>query len=262
VKLLHASDVHLAEESDDRWKALVEIVELASERSVGRLIISGDLFDNEEAAEALRVPLRTLFEGAAFDTLIIPGNHDAETFRAGFYFGEGVQVLSDPNWSKNVVEYDDVRIIGIPFEAMDAEEFYRRLRGLSSVLDHDRSNMLLYHGELLDASFDREAFGPERGRYMPSRLAYFAELGVDYVLAGHFHSSFDVRRFGEGGYFVYPGSPVSITRREVGRRHVALIEPGNAPQQIPLDTHHFERVQVMLDAFADQDPIKKIMDKN
>jgi exonuclease SbcD len=204
------------------------------------------------------VPLRSLFEGAKFDTLIVPGNHDAEAFQAGLYFGERVQVLSNPDWSKNVVEYDEARVIGIPFEVMGADEFYRSLRGLRSVLDPDRTNILLYHGELLDASFDREAFGPERGRYMPSRLAYFAELGVDYVLGGHFHSNFDVREFREGGFFVYSGSPVSITRRETGRRHAALIEPGKAPEKIPLNTHHFEQVNVMLDAFADEDPLEKI----
>jgi exonuclease SbcD len=256
--ILHTADLHLIEENDERWKAFKIYLDEATNHEAEIVVISGDIFDTEADAEALRAPMRSLFEGVEYNTLIIPGNHDAEAFRVGLYFGEEIQVFNDPDWAKNVCDRDEVRFIGLPFEPMEADQFHRRLRVLREVIDPDKSNILLYHGELLDASFDREAFGVERGRYMPSRLAYFAELGVDYVLAGHFHTNFDVRGFGEGGFFIYPGSPVSITQREVGVRHAALIELGQAPRQIPLNTHHFERVEVMLDAFADEDPIEVI----
>lgn len=258
MKILHSGDIHLARDEDGRWDSLSEILDIAHEQECAFLAISGDLFDNETDAEALRAALRSSFEDAEFETLIIPGNHDAEAFRAGLYFGEGVRVLKDHDWSQNVVDREEVRIIGIPFEAMTADQFHRRLRSVADLVEADRTNILLYHGELLDASFDQGAFGPERGRYMPSRLAYFAELGVDYVLAGHFHSNFQMRGFGEDGFFVYPGSPVSVTRREVGQRSVALIDPGKAPQEVPLETHHYQRVEVTLDAFADGDPIEVV----
>ena len=93
---------------------------------------------------------------------------------------------------------------------------------------------------------------------MPSRLSFFNELGVDYVLAGHFHSSFDVRRFGDKGYFVYPGSPVSVTRREVGQRKTAFIELGKEPRVIKLDTAHYEKVDVILNAFENEEPLDLI----
>lgn len=244
-----------------RWHAIRAAIESARASQADTLLISGDLFDNEVDAESVRVRLRSLFDEADFETLIIPGNHDKAAFRAGLHFGEGVRVLNDRDWAKNIVDRDEVRIIGLPFEEIGVDEFHRRLRSLVDVIDADRTNILLYHGELLDASFDREAFGAEKGRYMPSRLAYFAELGVDYVLAGHFHSNFQVREFGEGGFFVYPGSPVSITKREIGQRSVALIEPGEAPQQILLDTHHYEQVKVTLDAFTEEDPLDVVRER-
>jgi len=258
MNLVHTGDLHLDSDAGPRWEALEAILSLAKGDEADLLMVSGDLFDSDVDAEALRVPLRSLFDGANFETLIIPGNHDADAFRAGLHFGERVQILNDSDWSSNFVDREDVRIIGIPFQDISADKFHRRLRSLREAVDPDRTNILLYHGELLDVSFDREAFGEESGRYMPSRLAYFAELGVDYVLAGHFHSTFQVREFGEGSFFVYPGSPVSITRRETGRRHAALIEPGEVPKPILLDTHHFEQIKVTLDAFADEDPLERI----
>jgi len=258
MKILHTSDVHLVEEGDQRWDALVEVVAHAKHETVDIFVISGDLFDSNADAEALRVPLRSIFEDAEFETLIVPGNHDAQAYAAGLYFGEGVHVLSNTDWSKNVFDADEVRFIGIPFQEIDSQEFHRCLRGIIDLIDPNLTNILLYHGELLDASFDRGSFGPEAGRYMPSRLAFFEELGVDYVLAGHFHTTFDVRTIGDSRFFVYPGSPVSITRREVGKRHAALIEIGKAPMPIPLDTRHFERVEIILNAFSEDEPLEVV----
>ena len=56
---------------------------------------------------------------------IIPGNHDAEAYTAGLYFGKGVHVLSYQDWSKNVFDTDEARFIGIPFAEMEAQEFRR-----------------------------------------------------------------------------------------------------------------------------------------
>jgi DNA repair exonuclease SbcCD nuclease subunit len=73
-------------------------------------------------------------------------------------------------------------------------------------------------------------------------------LGFDYVLAGHFHRAYDVRQY-DGGYFVYPGSPVSITRAETGRRHAVVVDAGEPPRPVPLDTVHVERVGVVVKPF-------------
>lgn len=256
MKIFHTSDLHLVKENDKRWEALVDVLSHARQNSIGVLVISGDLFNSNIDAETLRVPLRSLFEEVEFETLIIPGNHDAQSYGAGLLFGKGVRLLNNTDWSRNIVDQKDVRFIGIPYAEMDTQELRRRLRGLKDIIDPDQQNILIYHGELLDVSFDRNSFGAETGRYMPSRLAFFEELGVDYVLAGHFHTSFNPRKFGDNGYFIYPGSPVSITRREIGKRHAALIEPGEEPIPIPLDTHHFERVEVSLDAFSNEDPLE------
>ena len=262
MKILHTADLHLRALGDERWTALEAIVEACKAEGVSLLAICGDLFDTDAAAEDLRTSIRELFSGNQFHTVIIPGNHDTASYRAGYYFGEQVTFFNNEDYRENVYDLDSARIIGIPFEDIEATEFLRKVRSLAPVLTEDRTNIILYHGELLDAFYSRSDFGPEgERRYMPARLSYFAELGVDYVLAGHFHTKFDPRSIEPDGYFVYPGSPVSITRREVGRRRVNLFEVGGPPGEYLLETEHFEQVDIVLNPVSDPDPLNRVRDR-
>lgn len=258
MKILHSSDFHLVEEGDERWSALEETVRKAREYSVDALVISGDLFNSDTDSENLRPALRKIFDNTSFPTFIIPGNHDSKSFTAGLYFGENIRVLADPDWSKNIEEFEDFTIVGVPFEEMDLPEFRSRLRKIPSLSNKSKLTVLLYHGELLDVSFERNGFGPEDGRYMPSRLAIFQEFDIDYVLAGHFHQNFIVRSIGKNGFFVYPGSPVSITQKETGRRKVAIIQDKKPPKEVDVNTFHFSPLDIRLDGFESANPIELI----
>lgn len=258
MKILHSSDFHIVNQGDYRWQALEEVVAVGKRERVDFFAISGDLFDSDIDANELRPEIRGLFEDTEFITFIIPGNHDSESFSPGLFFGDRVRVLADPDWAKNIIETDELQFIGIPFEPLDGNNFRKKLREIRSFLDPQKKTVLLYHGELLDISFDRDSFGPESGRYMPSRLAFFEDLESDYVLAGHFHIKFNILRVGQKGYFVYPGSPVSITRKETGRRKIALIEVGQEPRPIEINTRHFHNVDVFLNAFSPNNPAEEI----
>ncbi|UCC96085.1 MAG: metallophosphoesterase, partial [Candidatus Omnitrophota bacterium] len=177
-------------------------------------VISGDLFDKDIDAETLRPKIREIFSGTGFKIILLPGNHDSEAYKSGMYFGEDAFILTNLNVP---FEYSTVRIWGLPFEPIEGGKILSKLRSLASNLAMDKENILLYHGELLDTFFSRRDFGDEGDeRYMPVKLSYFGDLDIDYVLAGHFHSKFDVRKLENGGYFVYPGSPISITKGEIG----------------------------------------------
>ncbi len=91
---------------------------------------------------------------------------------------------------------------------------------------------------------------------MPVKLSYFRGLNIQYVLAGHFHSRFDVRKLENGGYFVYPGSPISITKAEIGQRKANIFEAGNPPREYLLDTPHFEQVSIQLDPSVERNPVE------
>jgi len=210
MKILHTADIHLKEYEDERWKALQKLIEIGKKENVEIFAISGDLFNKDIDAENLRPKIRELFSHNGFQIVLIPGNHDSDSYKSGMYFGENTTILTD---LEDCFEYKGARIYGIPFEPIGGEEILYKLHSLRDKFtpDKKKKNILLYHGELLDAFFSRKDFGDEGWeRYMPVKLSYFKDLNVDYVLAGHFHSNFQVRRLANGGYFVYPGSPLSL----------------------------------------------------
>jgi DNA repair exonuclease SbcCD nuclease subunit len=259
MKILHTADIHLREQGDERWQTLQRLIALGQEQGIEIFVISGDLFDKGVNAEALRPPIRTLFSDTGFRICLIPGNHDRDSYAGGMYFGEDTIILTDLD---RPFGYKDITIWGIPFEPAERGKTLRQIHTLAPLLTPDKKHIVLYHGELLDAFFPRSDFGDEGDeRYMPVRLSYFNNLKVDYVLAGHFHKRFDVRRLEQEGYFVYPGSPCSITRKETGQRKVNLFEVGKSPQEYLLDTPYFEEVAIVCDPFADKNPIEQVKER-
>jgi len=256
MKILHTADLHLNEKNDRRWDAFGELVNLASREQVAALIIAGDLFDQDVAAENMRGRLRSVLGAGAFQTIIIPGNHDCRAFRSGLFFGENVFVISD--WRKPVC-LGDTAFWGLPHADISAGALAARLREMALLMDSARENILLFHGELLDTFFTPLDTGQEgTRRCMPARLSFFEPLPVSYVLAGHFHSRYAAWQIEKGGLFIYPGSPVAVTRRETGRRKANLIDADQAPREVNLDSFHYEKLTVTLDPFSQQDPLSDL----
>ncbi len=256
LKILHTADLHLDENAGERWDALEELVNLAGREEVSALVIAGDLFDRESAAETMRGPLRAVFGGCGFQTVILPGNHDHQAYRSGLYFGDNVSVIRD--WREPVCLGDTV-FWGLPHDHLDAPRLAARLREMASLMNPDQENILLFHGELLDTFFPRPDLGQEGElRYMPARLSFFDPLPVRYILAGHFHSRFAAWQAPGGSLFIYPGSPVSVTKRETGRRKANLLVPGETPREAVLNSFHFEELLITLDPFAGEDPLLEL----
>lgn len=256
MKILHTADIHLREFADDRWKTLQKLIEVGQKENVEIFAISGDLFDKGIDAEKLRPKIREVFSDTGCLVVLIPGNHDSDSYTSDMYFGEDTAILTD---LYSPFEYGDVVIWGMPFEPIEGEGILSKLHLLAGKLTADKSNILLYHGELLDALFSRTDLGDEgQERYMPVKLSYFRHLRIDYVLAGHFHSRFDVRMLENGGYFVYPGSPISITKRETGQRKVNIFEVGEPPTEYLIDTPHFEEVVIELDPIKEKKPVEAV----
>ena len=262
MRILHTSDLHLREENPERWDALCEILELGKKESIDAMVISGDLFDADIDALKMKGALRELFSNTDFDIIVIPGNHDAKSFDDRAFFGSRVKVLRS---AEDKYETDDTVITGIPFVKIKEHEIYSILRNISDSLTEDKCSILVYHGELLDAYYSAHDFGEEgENRYMPVRLDYFSDLKFDYVLAGHFHTNFNILEFqkadrtGKPGFFVFPGSPVSITKRESGKRKVNLFNTGESPREVFLNSFHYDAVNIKLDPFAETDPVSLI----
>ena len=270
AKILHTADLHIRKHGDERWLALEELVRIGVQEEIDLLAVSGDLFDRDTDAEQLRDRIREVFTGNGFKVALLPGNHDNASYQAGLYFGEEVIILGDP-FSK--IELSDAVVWGLPFEQLKETGVVRRLQELSNQINNSQElnnpqeqgkyshkyHLLLYHGELLDAFFSPQDLGhEEESGYMPAKLSYFEDTGLHHVLAGHFHTNFRVWNLPGGSSFIYPGSPVSITTREKGRRKANLLETGKPPQEISLDTFHYEEIVVELDPLEETDPLETI----
>jgi len=79
------------------------------------------------------------------------------------------------------------------------------------------------------------------------------------VLAGHFHKTTNIRRLGEKGWFVYPSSPFSHTKKETGRRNVVLIDTSaEVCHAIPLQSFYHDSIMVDVRPGAEDDAIQSI----
>lgn len=232
MKILHTADIHLKKYNDARWQAFINIIKISAAEKIDLLIIAGDFLD-KNIAGALRENIRGLFKKTDFHTYILPGNHDELILKEpGLYWGENVTILQ----KFQSLPIDNVLFHILPFSDYSEADLRAAIEKIK--LDSNKINILLYHGELQDIIRSKEDFGDESGKnYMPARLAFFN--GFDYVLAGHFHTKFRIERIGEHGYFVYPGSPVSITKKEVGIRKVNIFKTGQAPTEYELPNNFF-----------------------
>ena len=259
MKILHTSDLHLTDNKNHRWKALTQLLKVADKEQVELLVISGDLFDSKKSGEHLRTEIRHLFSQNSCTIVLIPGNHDSEVFNRGFYLGDNVISISD---YRKPLQLKQVDIWGLPYRKMKKQEVQTQILEIEDIIDRQKINILLFHGELLDTIFCSEDYGDEVAyRYMPVKLDYFQKSGFNYILAGHYHTKFEVRTFNKNGYFVYPGSPVSITRKEIGRRKVNLFSLGNPPEEYDLETFHYVLVDVSLDPLSEINPYRIIADQ-
>ncbi len=259
LRILHTSDLHLRKKGDQRWSAFEEIIQLVKREAVDVLVIAGDMFDKGINGEELRPEIRKLFENANFTTLILPGNHDYEVFEGGHYWGNNVKVITD---YKKPYKIEDVDFWGLPFEDLNEDKVLERIYEINELMSDERTNILIFHGELIDAYGGLKGFGDEGEKhYMPVKRNYFANTKIKYVLAGHFHTRFDVIELPNGGYFIYPGSPVSITTKEQGKRKLNILEVGDYPKEYTLNTFHYEYVKIHLDPFDNRNPIDIIDEK-
>lgn len=239
MKILHTSDIHIREYEDESWKTFESLVEIGAEEKIDVFVISGDFFDKKVSFVRLYPEIRPLLNSVEYEFVIIPGNHDQNAFAVDAFLGEKVKVirkLTEP------FEYKNVRFFGFPFSNITSGQVRNSLRKIKNLADEHMTNILLFHGELIDHSFSGSDFGNEESNYMGLRLSFLNNLNLKYVLAGHFHTNFQAYEFDSSGFFVYPGSPVSITRKETGKRAVNIFEVGKAPSAYFVDTPYYEKV--------------------
>jgi len=247
MKILHTADIHIQQVGDARWQALQSILQLARKNRVDVVVISGDLFDAAYHADQVRGEIRAVFQQFNGTILLIPGNHDFSAFQDGYFWGDNVHVFLN---AEEPVILHETYFWGIPYMETTEEALVKLLTKLNAIAHQQApqaTHILLFHGELLDISGNPGSYGEDlEHAYMPVQLATFRGKIWQYILAGHFHTTFHALQFERNKYFVYPGSPISITKREINPRRVNLFRVQRHPREYVLDTPYYHPLHIAL----------------
>jgi DNA repair exonuclease SbcCD nuclease subunit len=203
MKILHSSDLHLNSKYPERLEALEKIILAAGKENVDLVLIAGDFFDSSREANKLRPALRDKLSSLPFKILVIPGNHDYSVYTSDLNFGNDIKILQKKPYE--IVELEDLKVVAVPYANQDFNDLVFNLK---KEIDTGKVNVLLIHCSL-DVPFLKESgFGDEKRQlYLPVNSKVLAEIGFDYVLAGHFHSQYAESIISDKTVFIYSGSP-------------------------------------------------------
>jgi DNA repair exonuclease SbcCD nuclease subunit len=252
MRILHTSDLHLRADSKATTDALKTILQTAAAKRVDLLTIGGDIFHSERDADILRPAIRPYFDDLPFRVIGIPGNHDGSIFKRGFDFGPEI-VIKSPYQE---IEIGNIAIVALPYTSKPDENL---LLALESAGNAAKTRILLLHCTL-DIGCGSNDYGEENDKsYFPVSQAVLSKLGYDFVLSGHFHNKFRRVDLPSGGIFVYPGSPISHTKRESGKRYVALIDTDSQSlRRVPLPTPYYEHATIHVIAGQERDVLSDL----
>ncbi|HZJ83626.1 MAG TPA: DNA repair exonuclease [Clostridia bacterium] len=264
VRFIHTADVHLGsllhvggEDLPSTIEQIVEeatlegfrrICEIAVDKAVDFVVISGDLYDREARsvkAISFFVDRCLILEKANIDVVIIAGNHDPLREQPGlFNMPDNVKTLGGD--APEVYEVLDgegkplARIVGQSYESSSQRS---KVHLEYRVPDKDIWNIALLHTQLESGS----------SNYIPSSLKELRERDdIHYWALGHLHE----HRILNDSYplIAYPGIPQGRDFGELGIGGCILVElspfHGGNLSFIPTASVIYKRVSV----FIDEDP--------
>ena len=274
IKFLHTADIHLGRPlksasqapdhlidifNDASYKALKNIFDLAIERKLDFIVISGDLYDSDaRSVKASRNFLEQCQRLKEYNisVYIISGNHDpggkeSELFdypdNVYFYPSEEVEINNHKNDNGNIL----ARIIGQSYRSNFES---RKMYTYYTVPDKNHFNLGLIHTQL----------NPDNRRYVPISQSELKEKDdIHYWALGHIHQPLVLNNSSPA--LVYSGTPQGHNISEVGVKGCFIVEvpvkkPGKMPQIqfIPTSPVVYKKIEV--DISEMDQPLRNLSD--
>jgi len=228
AKFLHTADLHLSrpfgflppqlaeERRRDQRRTLTKIADLAIERAVDLLLISGDLFDSPDPdptdLEAVTKEFSRVAE-TGVKIFALPGNHDPISQNSFWRRLDipGLHVFSEANWNTVRLDKLGVAVCGTAFDRSNSER--RAFEGLKT--PDDLPTIVMAH-----ASY--EVFEGQLERYHPFSVNELKTVRAAYIALGHYHKYNALNVVGTTA--CYPGTPegISFDSVETEDRHVII----------------------------------------
>jgi DNA repair protein SbcD/Mre11 len=261
MKIVHTSDIHISSGKPGRIKALKNVISEAEKKGADLLLISGDLFDSNQDADILRPGLRDIFSSLPFRVMAIPGNHDMEAYGPDMNFGNSIEILAGQPFE--TVDFKDLTITGVPYANQDFNDLVPLLE---KSIDTDKTNILMIHCSLDIPYIGEDEYGEEkRQMYLPVNSKILGNMGFDYILAGHFHSRVLESRISEKTIFIYSGSPVSITRKEKGKRRATFLDTEAAQSErlsfVEIGSFYYDKIEIDFNPGREKESITELEDR-
>lgn len=208
--ILHTADLHLSNKDPLRTKILDWIVDKANEYKIDFIVIAGDLFDSDTDATLLRSEVKKIFEKTQAEILVIPGNHDSESYGSNYDYGHNIrQLFKKP--------FEQFRISGIKFLAIpfQSKKFSECVLDLSESVD-----VLITHGTIYDISI-LPVLNQEDVEYMPIYPLELENL-CRCALLGHLHSQYIELNY-KKVKVIYSGAPIALSTKCREPRKITLV---------------------------------------
>ncbi|MBI4365102.1 MAG: metallophosphoesterase family protein, partial [Candidatus Latescibacteria bacterium] len=188
---------------------------------VDLVAIAGDLFDTHDPEEGLVFQVESSFERlakAGVPVLIVPGTHDAYSYRRSIYRRLRVpsdsHVFTAPALEPGpilTIRGETVQPYGVSYDPTVAE---RPLRGFKRTGNAD------YHVGILHAALQDSPTWKIRPSDLPIDREEIAASRLHYLALGHYHNYVEVRE--AGSVAVYPGTLEGRKFGENGARYLVV----------------------------------------
>ena len=216
MRIVHTSDIHLgsaltarlsAAKIRERRAELLHTFERCVDEAVYLgakiFIIAGDLFDTERVTRSIKEAVVSVISRApSIDFLYLPGNHERlALFDGSVDIPENLKLFSE-DWT-----YFDYGYVTVAGRSELSADMFSTLS-----LDRDKKNIVVLHGSLADRT-SSESIG----------IRDAADLGIDYLALGHYHS-YSKTDIDTRGAAVYSGTLEGRGFDETGKCGFALID--------------------------------------
>ena len=222
MRLLCTADLHLRADQKESLKTLEWILNRAEELKATCVLVAGDLFDSMADYRELKRKVEKIFDQMGKRVIVVPGNHDNE-ISTGDYLGRKVNILDEKTSPIRVGENEEmINLFGLPYK--DGETTQGFLNNFSPD-DLKKPSFLLTHGSLIDPGREYIVRGLEKQEEDNSFIFFTEDLanrGFEVVIIGHWHRGHIFTS--NGTDFVYPGSTLPQSSKELGKKSFVLLD--------------------------------------
>lgn len=225
VKILHTADIHIGaaesflktEASKRRFETLLtfeKIIDLAIDRNVDIIVISGDLFDSNKIDSRFIDAVFEKMANCKKKIVFCGGNHDPLNADSPFLNRDLPDNLFVLGNTDECITFEDISLkcYGRSF----TDVYLKGEERFTISADKDYVNLMVQHGELKgDLSSDYNSITP----------TFVKNSGMDYIALGHVHKRTPIGKL-DGTYFAYCGCPEGQGFDELDEKGVYIGEIG------------------------------------